>query len=135
MPEEGPQQALLLGPGRLDRRDGEVVLVGGQVVALDGDGDRAGGPAVEALLHGTHPAGAHHLHQAGAVQHADVVGQGALRPPGRLGELGHRRGALGEQAEHRGAQRMAEGAHLVGAGDHEPVGQLVARGNRRRGCR
>ena len=44
--------------------------------------------AVEPLLDGAHPAGAHHLEQPGAVQHPDVVCHGPLGPPGRRGELG-----------------------------------------------
>ena len=128
VPDEGPQPALLLGGERLGRRDGEVVLVGREVMALDRDRHGARGPPVEALLDGPHPAGAHHLQQPGAVQHPDVVGDGALGAPGRLGQLGHRGLALGEQPEHRGAQRVGQGAHLLGPGDDEPVGEVVAGG-------
>ena len=84
MPDEGPQQALLVGARRLGGRHREVVLVGGQVlVALHRDGHRSRGASVEALLDGPDPAGAHHLEQPGAVEDADVVRHRSLRPAGR----------------------------------------------------
>ena len=95
VPDEGPQPPLLLGPGRLRRSHREVVLVGGQVLlTLDGDGHRACGPSVEPLLDGTHPSGAHHLHEPGPVQHTDVVRDGPLGTTGGLRQLGDRGGSV-----------------------------------------
>ena len=117
VPDERPEQPLLLGPHRLGRGDGEVVLVEGEVL-LPADRDRhgAGRPAVEALLDGPDPPGAHHLEQPGVVEDRDVVRD---RPPGAAGglrELGHGCRPLGEQPEDGRAQRVREGAHLDSPG-------------------
>ena len=76
------------------------------------------------------PAGPHHLHQSGPVEHPDVVGDGALVPLERDGQLAHRRRTLVEQAQDRGAEGMADRLHLGGLGERDPVGEVVVRGRR-----
>src|SRR6185295_9207329 len=58
-------------------------------------------------------------------EHVHVVRDGALRPPGRDRQLGHRRRPLMEQAQDRRAQRVPDRLHLGRRGQRDPVGELV----------
>jgi dienelactone hydrolase len=74
--------------------------------------EHAGRAAVEPLLDRPDPAGADDVEQAVADEHVDVVRNGALRPSGRDGQLGHRCRPLVQQAQDRRAQRMPDRLHL-----------------------
>ena len=59
-----------------------------------------------------------------------MVGDGALVPLQRDGQLAHRRRPLVEQAQDRGAEGMADRLYLGGLGERDPVGKVVV-GRRR----
>ena len=54
-----------------------------------------------------------------------MVGDGALREPDRLRELGRRRRPLAQQPDDAVARVVGEGAQLLGLGDDEDVVRLV----------
>ena len=78
-----------------------------------------------ALLDRSHPTGADHADQAGIVEDADVIGDGALRPAHRGGDLGHGGRPLVEQAEDRRPEWVADGPHLGRGGELQRVAKVV----------
>ena len=82
---------------------------------------------VEALGHGTDAACADDLHEAGALEHLQVVRDRALREPDVLGELGRRRRPLAQDRDDPEPDVVGERAQLLGLGDDEDVVRLVVR--------
>jgi len=137
--ERAAQVVGRMGRGRLGRRLREAVDAGHDLLVLvaveRADVDRPGDPAVVALLDRPHPPGAHDPQQPGVDEQVHVVGDGALGPVNRQGQLGHGRGPFQQQVEQGGAERIGQRAQLPGRGDHDHlvevvVGNLLDRHNR-----
>ena len=83
--------------------------------------------AVEALRQRPHAARAHDLHEPGALEHLQVVGDRPLGEADLLGELGRRRRPLAQERDDPQPDVVGERAQLLGLGDDEDVVGLVVR--------
>ncbi len=105
---------------------GEEVLAHGafgrRVVAED---DRASGASVEPFVDGAHPAGPHHLQQAGVDEDVDVVRDRRLRTIERGGQLGDRRRPLENEVEDQAANRLGDRLQLLGRVGGDALGEVV----------
>ena len=83
--------------------------------------------AVEALGQGADAPRADDLHEAGALEHLQVVRDRALREPDVLGELGRRGRPLTQDRDDPEPDVVGERAQLLRLGDDEDVVGLVVR--------
>ena len=84
--------------------------------------------SVVLLRHRTHAPRSHDVHEAGTLEHLQVVPDGSLRHLEKPAQLTRRGRALAQQCDDAAAHLIAERPELSGLGDHERVRGFVVEG-------